>query len=404
MSRVKPGTQKLQDLFVEVANGQIKIPQFQRDFVWTVEQAAGLVDSVIRGYPVGSLIYWRTSESLREVRNLGRLNFPTANTGEMVSYVLDGQQRLTTFLAALKGETVTLKDGATRDFSTLIVHLNRRDEEEPIVRTDQPEDPAAICLPLTQVWSRRGEQFDACKDEIRDKRDQFSDRLITYDIPKVTLHEAELSEATEVFSRVNTGGQVLSVFEIMVAKTYDPKLKFDLVEKYDELLEDLEKVGFETIDKTTILQLIALILEDDCRKQTILKIDRGEFIKTWPHARNCLNLAVDYLRESFRIPVSRLLPYVALVIPLSFFFHANNGRKPNRQQAKMLSDFFWRAGWSERYSSAQLSKLAQDKQSIKEILNENQPGLRRFWGTVIKIIHRRNFDDCPETKTNSEAL
>ena len=375
MSHVETGTQKLSNLFAEVENGQIKIPQFQRDFVWSVEQSAGLVDSVIRGFPVGSLIYWRTSERLREVRNLGRLNFPSASTNELVSYVLDGQQRLTTLLAALGGETVTLRDGATRDFSTLLVHLNCNDEEEPIVRTDYPEVENAVCLPLTQLWARKGEEFDTCRDTIRSARDEYSDRLRTYDIPKVILYEAELSEATDVFSRINTGGQDLSVFEIMVAKTYDPEQEFDLVDKYDDLLSELRECGFETIDAATILQLIALLLRDDCTKRTILNLNRDEFIGTWNRAIDSLKLAVDYIRDSFGVPVSRLLPYVALVIPISIFFDANKGKKPDRQQAKMLSDFFWRAGWSERYSSSQNSKLAQDKHAIEEILRGSQPRL-----------------------------
>ena len=375
MSYVESGTQKLPNLIPEIENGQIKIPQFQRDFVWSVNQSAELVDSVLRGFPIGSLIYWRTSERLREVRDLGGLKFPVANERELVSYVLDGQQRLTSLLAALGGEKVTLRDGRKRDFSSILVHLNRTDDDAPIVRTDYPDDDDPVCLPLAQLWSRQGDEFDQCKGEIRASRDNFADRLRTYDIPKVTLYEAELSEATEVFSRINTGGQDLSVFEIMVAKTYDPNRDFDLVEKYEELKNELSECGFETIDATSILQLIALLLTSDCKKRTILELKREEFIETWDRAIRSVKQAVDYVRESFRIPVSRLLPYVSLVIPISIFFDATNGKQPDRQQSKLLSDFFWRAGWSERYSSAADTRLAQDKRAISEILSKRQPRL-----------------------------
>ena len=388
MSYVKTGTQSLRHLMTEIENGQIKIPQFQRDYVWNVEKAADLIDSVIRGYPIGSLIYWRTADRLREVRNLGRLEFLEVAQGERVNYVLDGQQRLTSILAALYGLKVNIKDGTEKDFSSLIVHLNRMDNDSPVVRRDFPDEDGAICLPLAQIWSRQGKEYDACTDGIRKIRDMFSDQLRTYDMPKVTLYEAEISIATEVFSRINTGGQDLTIFEIMVAKTYDPDQEFDLVEKFDEFLEELKDANFDSIDATDILQLIALMLRDDCKKRTILDLDRGEFIDAWPAAIENLRTAVDYIKSSFRIPVSRLLPYSSLVVPIALFFHGTNRKPPSNWQAKLLADFFWRAGWSERYSSASDSKLSQDKRTMNSIIEEKR--VRFDWVAPINTEHVRD--------------
>lgn len=370
MNSVESGNQKLAFLLGDVEAGRIKIPQFQRDFVWDVEKAAGLIDSIIRGYPVGALIYWRTAERLREVRNLGRLKFPEAGRGEQVNYVLDGQQRLTSILAALNELNVVTRDGHTLDFSMIIVHLNPKDDESPIVRTDRPDEFDAICVPLSQLWSRRGDDYDACDGEVKDARDCLSDRLRTYDIPRVTLLDAELSVATEVFSRINTSGQDLTLFEIMVAKTYDPDQEFDLVEKFDEFKDELLDAHFDSIDSTVVLQLIALMLRDDCKKKTILDLERAEFIETWPEAIENLKSAVEYIKSAFRIPVSRLLPYPSLAIPIALFFQKNGRIPPNNVQANLLADFFWLSGWSERYSSATDSKLAQDKRTIESILNE----------------------------------
>ena len=202
MSHTVTGTQKLQHLQTDLEKGRIKLPQFQRDYVWDIEKSAALVDSILRGFPVGDLIYWHTDDRLREVRNLGRLEFPSADKSEKVDYVLDGQQRLTSIISALLGLTVTLKHGATIDFSKLLVHLNPTDPDSPIVRNDYPEDDdGACCVPLTQLWNRRGDEYDSCQGSLRESRDDLSTRLITYEIPKVTLEDADLSIATEVFSR-----------------------------------------------------------------------------------------------------------------------------------------------------------------------------------------------------------
>ncbi len=387
---IKPGVQELKHLPTEIEKGIIKIPQFQRDFVWDVDKAADLIESIIRLYPIGALIYWRTADRLREVRSLGRFEFPEASEGEQVNYVLDGQQRLTSIFAALHGLKVKLRDGDQKDFSSLIVHLNRCDEDSPIVRKDIPEEVDAVCVPLVQLWSRHGDEFDACvrMDEERCARDEFSDRLRTYGIPKVTLIKAELFVATEVFSRINTLGTALDVFEIMVAKTYDPDIGFDLVEKYEEFSEELLDASFDSIDATNVLQLIALMLREDCKKKTILGIGRGEFIDTWHDAIQNLKAAVDYIKSAFKIPISRLLPYSSLVIPVALFFHQNGGKHPNPRQAELLADFFWLAGWSERYSSASDSKLAQDKRTIKSIINEDR--VRFDWVEPVNSEHIRN--------------
>jgi uncharacterized protein with ParB-like and HNH nuclease domain len=71
-------------LTTDIAKGQVKIPQFQRDFVWSVERSAKLIDSVVKGYPIGTLIFWATRERLRTVRNIGGIDLPEPREGDVV--------------------------------------------------------------------------------------------------------------------------------------------------------------------------------------------------------------------------------------------------------------------------------------------------------------------------------
>ena len=100
----KPNSLNYQNLIAKIEQGNIKIPQFQRKFVWDIDETAGLLDSILKGYPIGSFIIWKTNERLRSVRNIGGMTFPDTPAGEMVQYVLDGQQRMTSLYVALKGE------------------------------------------------------------------------------------------------------------------------------------------------------------------------------------------------------------------------------------------------------------------------------------------------------------
>lgn len=369
----KSDTQKLRFLRSDIEQGQIKVPQFQRDYVWNEHKAAQLLDSMIKGYPIGALIYWRTDETLREVRDLGRIKFKFSDTGEKVNYVLDGQQRLTSILASIYGEKVTLKDGSIRDFSDMYVSLLRGEDDEPIVTMGRPPNvPIGACLRLSDLWSRKGDEFDQCPKKYRERRDFLNEQIRNYEIPKVILYNADLSIATEVFSRINTGGEELSVFEIMVARTYDLEKEFDLLERFDDFHEELSSAGFGTVDATDILQLVSLIIEDSCKKKTILNLDKSKFIDTWPLACEAARAAVNYVKTSLKIPVSRLLPYSSMIIPIAILFHFNDGKPVSKVQSKRVADWFWRCGWSERYSSSADTKLGQDKILIKKILSGDE--------------------------------
>ena len=88
MPRVQPTHKQYPHLIADIERGDIKIPQFQREFVWDIEKSAKLIDSILKGFPIGSFILWRTNDQLRSVRGLGRGDFP-ARSGENVNYVLD---------------------------------------------------------------------------------------------------------------------------------------------------------------------------------------------------------------------------------------------------------------------------------------------------------------------------
>lgn len=58
----EPTHKAYSDLIHDIENGFIKIPQFQREFVWTKEKSAKLLDSIFKGYPIGTVIIWKTKE------------------------------------------------------------------------------------------------------------------------------------------------------------------------------------------------------------------------------------------------------------------------------------------------------------------------------------------------------
>lgn len=376
MATLENGDKKYTTLLNEIETGQIKIPQFQRQFVWELGLSARLIDSILKGYPIGTFIYWRTNERLRSVRNVGKINLPEPQEGEFVNYVLDGQQRITSLFAALRGETIERDNGKKEDYSKIFVDLSA-DGDENIVIVDTEGKTVGTTIKLTDLMFAKGKViYNTYPEEYHDKIDQYKEILQGYQFKGINLKDAEIDVATEVFTRLNVGGKDLSLFEIMVAKTYDPNRDFDLYDKFQELLEELEPAKYDTISSANVLQLISLLIARECKRKTILKLDKSEFIDKWDDAVSAIKSSVDFFK-SYGIPVSRLLPYNSLIVPFAYFFH-HHPNNPTGEKLRLLIDFFWRVSIGFRYSSAVEGKLVQDIDKIDKILKEVQP--KYEWG------------------------
>ena len=320
----------------------------------------------MKGYPVGTFIFWSTKDRLRSVRDLGGAKLPEPKAGELVSFVLDGQQRLTSLYASLRGLRVQRESGREDDFSEMYIDLEAN-EDAQIVLTDVSDLPIGSWISLHDLLNGSFELMAAYDKSFHSRLSEYKDRIKSYDFSIIEVNDVAIDVATEIFTRINVGGKALSVFEIMVAKTYDESKNFDLSEQFDDLISRLTPLDYETISDATLLQLVSLIISYDCRKQAILKIDKAIFISTWHAAVDSFERAVEYFRNTYRIPVSQLLPYNTLLVPFAYFFYRHKD-KPTAVQKRLLEDFFWRCALGGRYSSSVESKLAQDIKKIDDII------------------------------------
>ena len=364
---------KFNALLLDIEKGTTKIPQFQREFVWSKEQSAKLMDSIIKGYPIGTFILWKTNERLRSIRNIGGIDLPETQDGEQIQYVLDGQQRMTSLYASLKGLLIKRENGKEEDFSEIYLDLLAdEDNDEDVVITDISNRDLKTVIKLTELLTG-GLSLAKKYDEVyHEKLEKYNLRISTYDFPAILIKNSSIDIATEIFTRINIGGKTLSVFEIMVAKTFDVEKNFDLSERYDKLIDTLVQVDYETISDATVLQTVSLCLVKECSKKNILKLDKQQFIDIWDDVIDSIERAVDYFKGYYRIPVSKLLPYNALIAPFAYYFFHHKD-KPLGEQQQYLQDYFWRATLNERFSSGVETKLAQDVKKIDLILNNIKP-------------------------------
>ena len=377
MQLPQPQARLFNNIVGDINAGRVLIPQFQREFVWNMKKSAQLIDSILKGYPIGTFIFWHTNERLRAVRSIGGQLFPKVGEHDPVDFVLDGQQRLTSLYACIYGCEVERENGQIDDFKNIVVDLCASGDEQ-IVWADASKLESDRCISVSELHKGQSTVFRKFSEDLHSRIDEYRVRITAYQYSVIQLSRVPLGVATDVFTRINTTGKSLDMFEIMVAKTYDEKEGFDLLEKWVELKDSLGDANYETVAPVTALRTVALIADQNCKKEHILDMPKKDFISNWDKARDAIERAVDHLRSTGLAPVSRLLPYDSLVVSFAYFFSRQRMATP--RQTELLEDFFWRVAFTSRYSSSVESKLAEDIGHMESFLGEEESDYGHGWG------------------------
>ena len=151
--RVKPDKMQFDELMLKIRNGQIRIPDFQREFVWERSQIIRLLDSVYHHFPVGSFLFWQTDDEIQSYRRIGEIEL-RHDQGKSVQYVLDGQQRLTSLFACLEQARITHRVNGKKVTKSLQIYFDL-DEEQfvPDPLASDRERSAVKLLGLPQIGS-----------------------------------------------------------------------------------------------------------------------------------------------------------------------------------------------------------------------------------------------------------
>ena len=200
--------------------GSIALPEFQRGYVWNRNQVRGLMQSLYRRHPVGSLLVWVTPTNAAETRG------DQALTQGVVHLLLDGQQRITSLYGLMRGKAPAFFEGHARTFTDLRFHL----EDEtfafylPMKMRDDP-----LWIDVTELMQKgTGEvaQRFVGDPEYQDRISEYLTRLsrienigdIDLHIEEVTGEDKTIDVVVDIFNRVNSGGTKLSKGDLALAK------------------------------------------------------------------------------------------------------------------------------------------------------------------------------------------
>jgi hypothetical protein len=352
-----------------VVSGEIRIPAFQRGFVWEMDRVAYLLDSIYKGYPFGSLLFWRTKQQLLTERKLGTFTLPDPQVDYPIDYVLDGQQRLTSIFTVFQTE---LKPEPNPDWADIYFDLNA---------AGNPQDSVFIAIPDGDLYDKnRYFPMNVLFDSVRYRAttehlnanqiaivDKLQEKFKEVQIPVQLLKSEDRSIVAIVFERINHLGVALDTLQLLSAWTWSED--FDLLEKFKELREELSDFGFEGVgdDADLVLSCVAGILTGEPGAEKLLGLNGADVRAQFSTVENGIRGAIDFLRTELGVVHLKLLPYPSMLVPLAVFFAAPDGKEIVYDGAilKAMKRWFWRTCFSGRYTSQTRKTTISDIEQIK---------------------------------------
>lgn len=349
----------------DATQGLLNVPEFQRKYVWRASKLVDLVDSLWRGYPVGTLLLWESAyESAKTA--LG------SQGGKL--WIVDGQQRITS-LALLFGkkpywwseaaqwnkfyERYDVLVNIGKDLENLefgLINPVRRKSNEwfsvrEILRSDNLSE---LALEISEKLGDR-KRFAELHEKLQSIKKIENAQL--YEI----IVDHELEDVAEIFARLNTAGTKIKESDIIVALVA-AKQQGWIRNKFDPFLRDLGQKGFD-FDPGILVRTLSIIGHGSARLRDVPERfweASDEFDDSWRKTKESISGVVKNLIE-YGVLSSDLLPSLNALIPV-FILRATFPKDFDFPRA-----FYWLliATRDGRYGGAATTVLDRDTKQIK---------------------------------------
>ena len=353
----------IEEMLTAIHKREYLMPAIQREFVWGADQITKLVDSLMRGYPVGSFLLWdvkpETAQSYtfyefltnyheRDNPYAGKATVPS---GSGTTAVLDGQQRLTSLNIALYGSFAEKKKYAWWNsadaFPVKHLYLNLVDEpddEELGTKYDLrflTDREAAPADGEADKWFRVGAVLDlanagpAIMRELEQRgiagsADAFQRLYDLYEAVRVLkpmnyflVTDQDADKVLEIFVRVNSGGTTLSYSDLLLSMATNQWQELDAREEVRSLVSEINSnAGRQfSFSKDVVLKTALTIADVDVRFK-VTNFTQGNMAKVeaaWPQIKGALLRAATLLQQ-FGYN-ERNLTANSVIVPVAHYLH-----------------------------------------------------------------------------------
>ncbi len=389
---------------------KLLLPHIQRPFVWkqdrTNNQVKRFMDSIMRGYPFGTLLFWKTRDDIQvrrfveDYKDGMNIKDTYIKSSELVDkekiLVLDGQQRLQTLYTALKGTYQGKelyfnvlsgkdvfqegKDELKYDFDYFtkeLASLKSNNGSYWVLLKDIVLSDKTAPQIRNQILAKMRERviIDQSVEEMVDNnvaqiKNLFNalELIYYYPIDSTTGEFSDYEEILEIFIRTNSGGTVLGKSDLMFSLI---KLNWeDAEEEFENLLNTLNENGAFQFDKDFVLKA-ALVVIDKKAQYKVEKFkgkegDRNlEAIRdNWNRIQKSFQYLDDFLVHA-RITSDSMLPSYNALIPIIYFAYTHNSKADSLKVKQNMQTWLYKALLNANFSGQSDSIIDSCVDAIK---------------------------------------
>ena len=415
VDRIKPDSFGITTYLESLRRSQYQIPTFQREVVWERDRVKRLWDSICKFYPLGSILVWRTETQLHNHREIGGHPLDDRPGGGEFLYLLDGQQRTTALLTSMYGGEIKSRDDRDPQvFVDLTVEEANEVEDEAwrerFLFWDEIDDQggrrlrntgrqkrydSGLIVKLEDIAHRypdverklvdigRSDYDDPARQELR----RFKSVFDNYKLSFIELRGIEVAEVCQIFERINQAGQPLSMFDIVVAKTFRPAVDensgFYLRGLFDDFRHEIDAAGsgYSTIDNMTLLQILALLVQESVPDAGIrnitdryLNVLRTEHLEqVWEEAKAAIKKVFDFFDNHLRLRGPALIPYRYFYMSMAAYFFGNES-----PDYGLLQRYFWYVSFHNEDLLSNTTHLRDHVRRLCETRDGGNFGFTRF--------------------------
>jgi hypothetical protein len=402
MAKIDTTVGKLVDM---IKDGDLRLPEMQRRYVWPATRVRDLLDSLYRGYPSGTILVWETDREMPS-RDLDIGQQKGAFGGHRL--LLDGQQRLTSLSAVVRGLPVDVR-GRKKPIDILfnLGHPEGPPIEVLEVDDEAPEDPDDTDLDATENeeeqglslqerlklrtfvvasktlaadprWVKVSDVFNPDKTDAQLLRglvksfddplfDKYSKRIQAVrkirDYPYV-MHVLDKTlsyeEVAEIFVRVNSLGTKLRSSDLAMAQiTSRWRNSLALFEQFQEECEE----KWFTLDLGLIVRALVVFTTGQSRFKTAGTIPVARLEEGWERAKEGLRFSINFMRANAGVEDESLLSSPLFLISIGYLAQALRYRI-SPDEDRELRRWFYIANARGHYSASSETTLDADLTAI----------------------------------------
>jgi hypothetical protein len=348
----------VEELVGMVERGELRLPEMQRQYVWRSPRVRDLMDSLYRGYPSGAILLWETDEAV-PLQDMAVTQ--AANPYAATRLLLDGQQRLTSLSAVIRGQPVKVR-GRVKPIE-LLFNLEHPERQEIVTEVDEDADDEATendeadstedelqrrfermtfvvatsKLAALPQWVKVSDVFKSDSDTaflkgagisgFDDPRyEKYSSRLaklrsVRKYVYRMDVLERALSyeEVTEIFVRVNSLGAKLRSSDLALAQiTARWRHSLEIFQKFQT---ECAKLGFD-LDLGIHLKALIAFATGQSRFLTVASLSLDKLQTGWAEATEGMRFAINFLKSNVGIDSPALLSSPFLMIVVAYFGHS----------------------------------------------------------------------------------